>query len=74
MTEEHGGNLFLHRNMLDFSANLNPPGMPPCIREVVLAASADWAHYPDPDCTALTEQLALAEQPRKKRDQQDADE
>ena len=62
MTEEHGGNLFLHRNMLDFSANLNPLGMPPCIREAVLAASADGAHYPDPDCTALTEQLALAEQ------------
>lgn len=62
MQDLHGGNLFAHRVKLDFSANINPLGLPEGIREAVTAAAGFWAHYPDPDCTALTQALAASEQ------------
>ncbi|MCD8097283.1 MAG: threonine-phosphate decarboxylase CobD [Lachnospiraceae bacterium] len=66
----HGGNIYdenLNREeaapLLDFSANINPLGMPDSVRRAV-CASLDLAHnYPDPLCrklrTALSEEYAL---------------
>jgi adenosylcobyric acid synthase len=39
--------------LADFSANVNPAGFPPWLRQELAAAVSDLVHYPDPDCTAL---------------------
>jgi threonine-phosphate decarboxylase len=44
--------------MRDFSINVNPLGPPPRVVEALRGALPDVARYPDPDCTALTGQLA----------------
>ena len=59
MIQEHGGNIRFDGELLDFSVNLNPLGMPDSVRKA--AAAADWESYPDPFCTALTEKLACEE-------------
>ncbi|MEA3641770.1 MAG: threonine-phosphate decarboxylase CobD [Lamprobacter sp.] len=40
-------------SLLDFSANINPLGMPAAARAALVKAIDDLGHYPDPDCTAL---------------------
>ena len=56
---EHGGILPASgADMLDFSANLNPLGMPENVRDVLSGSVGDWERYPDPDCAELTELLA----------------
>lgn len=57
---EHGGNSFRFGAKLDFSANINPLGIP----ERAAAALADpacWQQYPDPDCTALIRKISAYE-------------
>ncbi len=56
--ETHGGNIFIHEVQYDFSANLNPLGIPEQVRRAVMDASDLWEHYPDPDCTELVGKLA----------------
>ncbi len=59
----HGGNLWeLSRRtgfgpgeILDYSANINPAGPPPWIRDALLAAASRVGHYPDPECTSPRE-------------------
>ena len=60
MQDPHGGNIYAHPVKLDFSANINPLGMPERVREAVLASAAQWAHYPDPACLVLS--VALSSQ------------
>lgn len=57
---EHGGicGLETRADVLDFSANLNPLGMPENVREALERSAGDWERYPDPDCTELTERLS----------------
>ena len=43
---------------LDFSANINPLGMPDGVRRAMLEAVEDAVYYPDPDCLRLREALA----------------
>jgi adenosylcobyric acid synthase len=65
-TDTHGGNLTqLARaasrtpdQILDFSANINPLGPPEWLRSVISASVSNLVHYPDPDCTALTDAVA----------------
>ena len=45
-------------DVLDFSANINPLGISPVVRQAI--ADADVARYPDPDCLQLREALARA--------------
>lgn len=45
----HDGNL----DVLDFSANLNPAGMPDCVREALLESVSESMEYPDPYCREL---------------------
>lgn len=62
----HGGDIYSARmhmqgEILDFSANLNPLGLPEGVRRV-LAGSADaYAHYPDPLCRELCAAIAAHE-------------
>jgi len=65
----HGGNVLRMAldhdlrpdSILDFSANVNPRGLPECARERLQQASTDppyWQEYPDQDYTALRSALA----------------
>lgn len=60
----HGGDLtgyarrFPGQKPLDFSANLNPLGMPEPVRTALLEAVGECGRYPDPFCRALSEGLA----------------
>lgn len=62
----HGGNLRRlaqganrdEREIIDFSANLNPLGPPAWLRPLISSRIASLAHYPDPDCTVLVETAA----------------
>ncbi|MCX6910658.1 MAG: cobyric acid synthase [Verrucomicrobia bacterium] len=62
----HGGNLRqlarasgkAERDILDFSANINPLGPPEWLRPTISAQVAALTHYPDPDCAALLEAVA----------------
>jgi cobyric acid synthase CobQ/L-threonine-O-3-phosphate decarboxylase len=62
----HGGNLRLlaHRTgkpekeVLDFSANLNPLGPPEWLRSLISSRISELIHYPDPDCRRFLEAAA----------------
>ena len=58
--EQHGGNIFVNSVQYDFSANLNPLGLPESVRQAVFDNSDLWEHYPDPYCTELRK--AISEQ------------
>jgi threonine-phosphate decarboxylase len=63
---EHGGNVFAvaralgipPSEILDFSANINPLGPAPGVRDALQAAFDSLVHYPDSDCTWLRDALA----------------
>ena len=60
-TEEHplhGGYTGDRADLLDFSANINPLGMPPAVRRAVTDTAADWERYPDPVGRRLCGKLA----------------
>lgn len=54
----HGGNIYQLSNILDFSANINPLGMPDAVRKALMGSAQNCVHYPDPECTALVHALA----------------
>ena len=54
----HGGDIYSHRVVLDFSVNVNPLGTPPRILAAVAAAAKDLSAYPDPRCRMLRARLA----------------
>ena len=58
----HGGNICHLTEMHDFSANINPLGMPEAVRRAVTDSVKACEHYPDPQCTDLIHALAEYEQ------------
>ena len=62
----HGGNLaevqeryaLDGRPLLDFSANINPLGMPDSVRDAILSGLPSLLHYPDTECRRLRRKLA----------------
>lgn len=58
---EHGGNIYAApppgKAWLDFSANINPLGLSPDVRDAMTAHIDAVVHYPDPKGTALREAL-----------------
>lgn len=67
MEQKHGGNLFAASEayqysgeFLDFSANINPHGVPESVLSAIQSAISSGAllHYPDPNCTLLRRSLA----------------
>lgn len=59
----HGGDVYgANADMLDFSANMNPLGLPESVQEALRASIPDWTRYPDPLCRELTGKLAAREQ------------
>lgn len=59
---DHGGNVYedcpTGEPWLDFSANINPLGLSPLVREAILSRVDDIVHYPDPEARGLKEALA----------------
>lgn len=58
----HGGNIYDHPGVIDFSANCNCYGMPPGVREAAIHGVEQAACYPDPECVALREAIGSYEQ------------
>lgn len=61
MKHRHGGNIYGYGSILDFSANINPLGMPKAVREAIAGCADACLHYPDPDAKSLREAIAKAE-------------
>lgn len=58
----HGGDVYRHPGVLDFSANINPLGTPARVTEAVREAAGGMERYPDVCCRELREALAGYEQ------------
>lgn len=54
----HGGNTRKFPGFIDFSANINPLGMPENVRRAAIESASEWIHYPDPDCSELCSEIA----------------
>ena len=57
---EHGGNVYAHRGVVDFSASINPLGMPDEVVRVLRERVRDFEAYPDIECTELCQAIAQA--------------
>ena len=57
----HGGDIYTHKGMLDFSANINPFGIPDAIRNAAEEAIGDCTSYPDPYCRLLRKKISMYE-------------
>ena len=57
----HGGDIYKNRVKLDFSANVNPAGMPEAVRDALIRSADRASVYPDPSCSALREAVGAAE-------------
>jgi threonine-phosphate decarboxylase len=57
---DHGGDIYdLSPDILDFSANISPLGLPPGVLEAVRREAPRFDIYPDPRCGKLRELLGL---------------
>ena len=54
----HGGDIYSHRNVTDYSANCNPFGVPEGVRKAICASAGAVSCYPDVHCTELRRKLA----------------
>lgn len=58
----HGGEIYDHPAVLDFSANINPLGTPPGVLSAVAASLPNLSRYPDPYCRDLVAAISKYEQ------------
>jgi len=49
----HGGDIYRHQNVIDFSSNCNPLGTPPSVSEAIVKSAESIKHYPDVQCQEL---------------------
>jgi threonine-phosphate decarboxylase len=57
-TLTHGGDIYGHGGVIDFSANISPFGLPPGVAEAVRRGLESCAAYPDPLCRNVRSALA----------------
>ena len=58
----HGGDIYAYdRDLLDFSVNLNPLGMPDRVLRAIREHAEEYDRYPDPHCRALRRALSVRE-------------
>ncbi len=70
---EHGGNIYKQakalnsqeEDIIDFSANINPLGIPASFKRVLIQQLECIVNYPDPDYTALVQSIADYEKVRR---------
>lgn len=53
----HGGDVWNTPHRLDFSANINPFGMPESVKRAIIASVGECEAYPDPYCHELRKKL-----------------
>lgn len=58
---EHGGDVYAHPGVLDFSASVSPLGMPAAAREALVRQVDSLEKYPDPRCRDLRAAIARHE-------------
>ena len=63
----HGGDIYSAKErtggeVIDFSANISPLGLPESVKEALKGAVDSFCHYPDPLCRELVAELAKHEQ------------
>ncbi|MCI5493622.1 MAG: threonine-phosphate decarboxylase CobD [Lachnospiraceae bacterium] len=61
MWNEHGGDVYTHPDVIDFSANINPIEMPEAVMQAIRESLTGLMHYPDCECRALRTKLAERE-------------
>ena len=54
----HGGDIYRHPNVVDFSSNCNPFGTPKRVQDAICRAAGQIGHYPDVQCSRLRKALA----------------
>lgn len=59
---QHGGDTYGLGNILDFSANLHPLGMPPTMKQSLQDAISLCERYPDPFCRDLVTAISQRDQ------------
>ena len=60
MISEHGGNSLGLDILYDFSANLNPLGMPERVKNALKNSVGEWEKYPDHSCEKLIGKISEA--------------
>lgn len=63
---QHGGDIYRKNIKVDFSANINPMGMPESVRKAVEESIVNCINYPDPYCRELTKAIACKEDIKQK--------
>lgn len=58
----HGGDIYRHQNVTDFSVNSNPLGPPEAVIEALREGAGQIQHYPDVECEKLREAIGAFEQ------------
>lgn len=58
----HGGDIYCHPDVIDFSVNTNPLGTPESVKRAVQESVAKIEHYPDVRCEALRKAISRFEQ------------
>lgn len=61
MKVTHGGDIYSRDVKWDFSANINPLGMPPGVRQALIDGIDRFERYPDIRCAALKQAIAAHE-------------
>ncbi|ROR31637.1 L-threonine O-3-phosphate decarboxylase [Mobilisporobacter senegalensis] len=59
---QHGGDIYTHKNMIDFSSNINPLGPPDGVITAACEGIRSVSYYPDPWCNKLRERLSKMHQ------------
>ncbi len=59
----HGGNIYeikriFNKEVIDFSANINPLGLPPQVKKIIYDNFESVLHYPDSKATDITKKIA----------------
>lgn len=55
---QHGGDIYTHKDILDFSTNINPFGPPDSVIDAAYEGIKSASHYPDSYCNDLREELS----------------
>lgn len=55
---KHGGDIYRHKNVTDFSANCNPFGTPESVKKAAADAMNRILNYPDTECEALRKAIS----------------
>lgn len=58
----HGGDIYRHPDVIDFSVNTNPLGAPESVKRAVQESVTNIEHYPDVKCEALRRAISRFEQ------------